>query len=102
MQHVGVYLPVRALGARFLGSSDNSLLGLPPPPTSRCLLGLREWLARLGSREYGFRASCNKENIKSQDAASREGILVLSIFEREYQDKAAEREFNFGQSLGHI
>ena len=37
-----------------------------------------------------------------RDAASREGILVLSIFEREYQDKAAEREFNFGQSLGHI
>ena len=63
MKNVGnvCYLPVRALGARFLGSSD-SLEGLPP--TSRCLLGLREWL-RLGSREYGFLASCNRENIKA-------------------------------------
>ena len=45
------YLPVRALGARFLGSSK-SFEGLPPP--KRCLLGLCD---KLGRREYGFLAS---------------------------------------------
>ena len=80
---------MRALGARFLGSSD-SLVGLPP--TSRCLEGLSEWL-RLGRREYGFRASCNRENIKA--LLERESLM----FEREDEDKAGEREFNFGQSL---
>ena len=69
------------------------------PPAGACLdseSGFQGWA--VGNMDSAHPAT---KRI-SRDAASREGILVLSIFEREYQDKAAEREFNFGQSLGHI